>query len=108
MATQQSIGLRELILRVKEELLSAPDDTQPLFIVGQIELEVSFTVERNAQGGIDFQVVQGGVEKTWTEAQKVKITLDPILSASEIGQDLTPLQKKVAKKALQRDAPDID
>jgi hypothetical protein len=77
-------------------------------VVGQIELEISFTVERNAKGGVDFQVVQGGVEKKWAEAQKVKVMPDPILSRDEVGQDLTPTQKKMAKKALQRDAPDID
>lgn len=102
MADQKPIGIRELILKVKEELLSERDDTQPLFLIGQIELEISFTVERNAQGGIDFQVVQGGVEKTWSQVQTVKVRLDPILSREELEQDLTPTQRRKVKDALQR------
>ena len=52
MSKENPIGLRELIFNVKQELLGEPDNTQPLFVIGQIELEISFTVERNAKGGI--------------------------------------------------------
>ena len=44
MPDKKPIGLQELILKVKEELLE-PDETQPLFIVGSVELEIAFTVE---------------------------------------------------------------
>ncbi|MCB0165313.1 MAG: hypothetical protein KDI79_13870 [Anaerolineae bacterium] len=107
MANPKPIGLKELILKVKEALLE-PDDSQPLFVVGPVELEITFTVERNAQGGVDFQVVQGSVEKSWTEAQKVKVRLDPLLSQEEALQNLTPMQKRQLLKALQRDAADIE
>lgn len=107
MPNPKPIGLKELILKVKEDLLE-PDDSQPLFVVGPVELEITFTVERNAQGGVDFQVVQGGVEKSRTEAQKVKVRLDPLLSREEALQNLTPMQKRQLLKALQRNAADIE
>ena len=107
MPDKKPIGLKELILRVKEELLE-PDQTQPLFIVGAVELEIGFTVERTAEGGINFQVVEGGVGKTWTEAQKVKVTLDPLLSREEALQGLTPTQRRQLLNALKRTAPDTE
>jgi hypothetical protein len=102
------IGLQELIMKVKQDLLSQPDDTQPLFVIEKVELEVSFTVDRTASGGIDFKVVQGDVEKTWGQVQKVKLVLDPILSRQELGPNLTLGEKHIVKEALQREAVDIE
>ena len=96
------IGINEMISRVKQEFLSVRDTTQPLFKVRQVELEISFTAERNAEGGISFQVVRGDVKKTWSEAQTVKVTLDPIVPLENIGQDLTQGEKAIAEKSLQR------
>ena len=58
MANQEDpIGINEMILRIKKELLSTRDTTQPLFKIKQVDLEISFTVERDAGGGISFKVV---------------------------------------------------
>jgi len=97
------IGINEMILRIKEELLSVRD-TQPLFKISQVELEISFTVERDAGGGINFQVVRGDVAKTWSEVQTVTVTLDPIIPLEDIGEDLTEGEKTIAKKSLQRES----
>ena len=98
------IGINEMIQRIKKELLSTRDTAQPLFKVKQVELEISFTVERDAAGGINFQVVRGDVKKTWSEAQTVKVTLDPIIAIQDIGQNLTEEEKIIAAKSLQRES----
>jgi hypothetical protein len=104
MAKESPIGLAELIQRVKEELLEEHDETNPLFAIGSIELEISFSVERDAKGGISIQVVQAGVEKKWTDVQTVKVTLDPLVTIEEIKKTLTEEQIQQAKQTLKRDA----
>lgn len=104
--TQQRdpIGVNEMIAKIKEELLTVRDTAQPLFKIKQVELEIAFTVERNAEGSIDFKVVRGDVQKTWTEAQTIKLTLDPIVPLENVGQDLTVGEKAIAAKSLRRES----
>ena len=101
---EEPIGINEMITRIKEELLRVRDTTQPLFKIKQVALEISFTVERDAGGGISFQVVRGDVKKPWSEVQTVKVTLDPIVPLDDIGADLTQGEKAVAAKSLQRES----
>ena len=72
----EPIGLNELIYRVKDELLQEQEKSEPLFVVKEVELEISFAVERGLDGGINLQVIKYDAGKHWTETQKVKITLD--------------------------------
>ena len=65
-------------------MLDEHDETVPLFAIGSVELEISFSVERDAKGGISIQVVQAGVEKRWTDVQTVKVTLEPLVTVEEI------------------------
>jgi hypothetical protein len=104
MTKESPIGLKELIRRVKEELLEEHDETDPLFAIGSVELEISFSVERDAKGGISIQVVQAGVGKKWTDVQRVKVTLDPLVSVEEIRETLADEEREQAKKTLKRDA----
>jgi len=108
MSDSNPIGLKELIRKVKEELLEAHDPEAPLFAIGPIELEISFTVERSANGGIAFWVITAGVEGKLTDVHTVKVTLNPLLSAEEIAEGLTYEEKRKATKALKRTALDID
>ena len=103
MPDTEPIGLKDLISRVKAELLEDPDDEQPLFVVGQVELQISFTVERNINGGINIHVVQAGADKKSTEVQTVKVMLEPIVTADELRQQVTPEQKQTAQKKLTRE-----
>ncbi len=103
MADAQPIGLKELIAQIKAELLADHDDEQPLFVVGQVELEISFTVERNVNGGINLHVVQTGGARTSTEVQTVTVTLEPIVTPDELRENVTPVQKEAAQKKLTRE-----
>ena len=106
MAKQEPIGIKELIDRVKQELLAEHDTSDPLFTLGPVELEISFTVMRDLQGGINLYVVEYDAEKQWTEVQKVRITLDPIVTREEIIAEFTEEEKKPGKKAIRRTAVD--
>ena len=99
----QPIGLNDLISKIKEEILEDQEITTRLFIIGKVELEISFTIERNLSGGINLQVVQSGTEKTMMEAQKIKVTLEPIVTLEEIRTSLLPEQKNKAKEVFFRE-----
>jgi hypothetical protein len=99
----QPIELNELISRLKKELLESKDKTQDLFLIGRVELELSFTVERNMNGGIDLQVVQTGVEKTISQVQTIKVSLEPIVSIEEMRKSIKPEQKTKAQRPLTRE-----
>ncbi|GAC1403104.1 MAG: hypothetical protein NVSMB52_17080 [Chloroflexota bacterium] len=102
MADNEPIGLKELITRVKAELLEDFETEQPLFAVGQVNLELSFTVARTANGGINFHVVQVGADTKSTDVQSVKVTLEPLVPLEELRQKITPEQKQTAQKKLTR------
>lgn len=98
----QPIGLKELISNVKLELLEEQDDSKKLFAIGKVELEITFTVERTLNGGIDFKVVQSSAEKTMTDVQTIKLTLEPLITPDEIRQSLSPTDKQEIKKDVLR------
>lgn len=98
---QQSIGLKEFIDRVKEELLQEHDEDNPLFAISEVELEIALTVERTLDGGINFQVVQTGVEKTMADVQTVKLTLEPLVTPKYLRKQLEDEKKpEVARKLM--------
>lgn len=100
--SQQPIGLKEFIDRVRGELLEEHSASNPIFMIGQIELEISFVVERNLNGGIDLQVVQAKADKKNTEVQTVKVRLDPLVTIDDVRASLAPEQKKKALNVVRR------
>ena len=99
---QNDIGLNEFIEQVKRELLQDRDSDNPLFAVGQVELTISFTVERTAEGGVDFKVVQGGVAKNTIDAQQITVILEPLQTPDDVRASLTDKQKSAIKKTVMR------
>ncbi|MDM8532061.1 hypothetical protein QUF63_12895 [Anaerolineales bacterium HSG25] len=102
------IELRELIEKVKQELMADHDNSEPLFVVGKVELEISFTVERNMDGGVNFQVIRSGVQKTTSEVQKVTVALEPVVSVEEAREKLTAKQIEQAIDSTTRGTVDIE
>ena len=85
--SSKPIGLTELIYQVKRELLSSKDgqvDPLPLFAVDEIEVEATVSVSREAEGGLNIQVLSlgGGVGRE--DAQTVRVTLKPLRSREEL------------------------
>jgi hypothetical protein len=86
----RSIGLSELINQVKKELLEKSDslDQIPLLSVEDVELEISVTVSKEGEGGINIQVVELGAGITHTQVHTVRVRLSPLLSKEERLADL--------------------
>lgn len=85
------IGLAELIDQVKRELLSpAPReaDPAPLFAVDEIVLELAVSVTREAEAGINIQVLSIGGGAARADVQTVRVTLRPLRTREELLADL--------------------
>ena len=108
MSKQNPIGIKQLIDRVKRELLQDHDTSDPVFALGPVELEIGFIVMRDLQGGINLHVVEYDAEKQWTEVQKVKIRLDPVVTREDLVSELSDEERRTAKKAIKRTAVDLE
>ena len=85
------IGLAELIFQVKRELLSpaiCEADPAPLFAVDEIELELAVSVTREAETGINIQVLSIGGGLAHEDVQTVRVTLRPLRTREELLADL--------------------
>ena len=104
MATQEPIGLSELIERVKADLLSdnPADDLPPLFSLDEVKLELKVTVTREIKGGIKVYVVELGGGGTRDDVQTVTVTLTPWLSKAARLKSLTPEKKQQLREASSR------
>lgn len=92
----KEITIQDLVDKVKSELFYLQKGTEreikkiyPLFFVDQVELEIGFEVTKDAQSGFKIiipQLIEGsltGGQENKT-ANKMKITLSPILSREEL------------------------
>jgi hypothetical protein len=102
MMSQAKIGLNELIEQVKRELLASHSSQDALFVVSEVVLEISFTVERELNGGIDLHVVQAGADRTTTDTQKVTVKLEALITPDEARQALSNDTRQKARKAVIR------
>jgi hypothetical protein len=79
------IGLQELLLKVKEELLApVGEDPAPLFYVEQVDLELSVVIRKAAQAGVRVYVVDVGGNLAQESANKVRVSLRPLYSREEM------------------------
>jgi hypothetical protein len=88
---KDSIGLRDLIEQVKQELLTSPSPSEeiPLLSVDSVELELQVTVQREQGGKIGFNVLSAlsgeAADKFHRDSiQKVKITLSPLIEKEKL------------------------
>lgn len=87
-----SIGLAELIEKVKQELLTVTpgkDKAAPILFVDSVELELQVTVKREGTGGLKIDVVAfGGVETGGTlsreDVHTVKVQLSPLFDRARL------------------------
>ncbi|MBS2212485.1 hypothetical protein KEM09_13800 [Carboxylicivirga mesophila] len=77
------LNLKELIHQVREELIASEElreqkGLDTLFEVDKLKIEVNFVVEKvsGKSGGVNLKVIDGKLNKTYTEQQVHKITLD--------------------------------
>jgi hypothetical protein len=74
-----NISLRSFIAEVKEELRATVDNVNPFFDIGEVELEVSFTLNVQAKGGVKLVVVNAGASTEASQTHKVKLKLTPFV-----------------------------
>lgn len=73
------ISLVDFIKEVKQELRAAVDKEDPFFEMGDVELEVTFSLDATAKAGAKLFVVDIGGETKATQTHKVKIKLHPFI-----------------------------
>lgn len=101
LATTDSIGLQDLLARLRDELIQDPPDSSKLFFVDGVELELHVDVKREAKGGIKISILQlGGLEGEAGVARekghKITLRLRPLITYEE------------ARRRLQQRDPDLD
>lgn len=117
--TNKSIGLSELIDQVRYELLEKPDsaDKTPLLSVEDVELDISVTVTKKGEGGLNIQVVALGAGVERTQVHTVRVRLLPLLSHEERLAELktdprwdkiVSQQKEALLKGLEEETPNPD
>ena len=86
MAKEKPIGLVELIDKVKEDLLTTKQQSSigPLFSVDEVTLELTVTVHREANGGIQIHVLELGGNINREDAQKITVKLTPLVDRGEL------------------------
>jgi hypothetical protein len=100
------IGLVELIEQVKKELLTPQANDERLFAVGNVEIELAFTATRAATGGLNLQVVSIGGDAGSERVQRIKITLEPLVTVEERREEYCqqhPEHHAKVSKALTRE-----
>ena len=88
--SNQSIGLVELIEKVKADLLTrSKSDSAPFLFVDSVELQLQVVVKKDAKTGLKVDVigiggVEGGANVGQQNVQTVKVSLSPLFSKEEI------------------------
>lgn len=74
-----NISLTDFIKEVKAELIQSIDNDNPFFEMGEVELEVSFSLDAGAKAGAKLLVVDIGGSTKATQTHKVTIKLHPFV-----------------------------
>lgn len=105
-----NISLKDFIKGVKEELISSLDNETPFFEINDVQLEVSFGVEVEAEAGFKFFVFDAKAKGGASQSHKVTINLTPFVLENPdpetspqnpkiIGSKVSAKKSPVAKKA---------
>lgn len=110
--TTNRISLKDFIKQVGDELRSAVNDKDPFFIMGDVELEVSFELE--AQAGTKFNIyvldINAGAKGKQVHTVKMKLTpfvrkKDPQPGPGGGGAPLAKLQNSVVVNGTPASTP---
>lgn len=76
-----NISLSDFIKEVKAELIQTIDNDNPFFEMGEVQLEVSFSLDASAKAGAKLLVLDVGGSTKATQTHKVTIKLHPFVYA---------------------------
>ncbi len=81
---ENSFSLKSLIEAAKKDLMQASqDDSNPLFFVEKLDIEVAVRITQEAKGGVNIQILELGGGQSSEKANKIKLSLSPILNRDE-------------------------
>ncbi len=104
---KNSIGLSELIDRLKKDLLSKQTTTEPdLFSIDEITVELNFVVDGNIESGFNFGVVTLGSQVSEERIQKITVKMTPIVSKQQLIEKLNSNPQQ-AKETLDTSAKTV-
>lgn len=97
-SSKNTIGLTELIRRIKNDLLAENDHAQPdLFSIDEVTLEVNFVINGDIDSGFNFGVVALGSQISEERIQKVTIKMTPLVSKSQLLEKINGNAQKSQK-----------
>jgi hypothetical protein len=85
------ISLSDFIADVKADLQKSVDSENPFFIMGEVELEVAFTLDVSGGGKAKLLVVDISTDSKASQTHKVKIKLVPKIFKEIMAGDLSNL-----------------
>jgi hypothetical protein len=82
---QADVNLADLVLAIRKGLIAAQQrevdqNLPPLFLVKDIEMTLTVTVEKGAQGGINVKVVSVGATLDRTDTHTIKIRSEVVIA----------------------------
>ncbi len=101
--TQPPLGLKELIAQIKKDIIE--HELPELFYVKQVDLEISFSVEWDADAGFRISVVQLGGKRIATHLHTVKLTLEPIMTIEQVREAADTSYNEVLRDSVHRNWP---
>jgi hypothetical protein len=82
---KKSLGITELIQRIKEDLLDEKAQNTPeLFSIDEVNLEINFVISGDISSGFNFSVVTLGSKVSEERIQKVAIKMSPLVSKQQL------------------------
>ena len=90
-----NISLKDFIKGVKEELISSIDNETPFFEINDVQLEVSFGVEVEAEAGFKLFVFDAKTKGSASQSHKVTISLTPFVT-NNTDPELSPKKHPVS------------
>ena len=90
----EKISLKSFIEEVKTELKESINNDDPFFIMGDVELEVSFSLDAEAKAGAKLVVFDIGGSTKATQTHKVKLTLSPFVESESV-EEAVPKNKRI-------------
>lgn len=87
------ISLVDFIKEVKSELRAAVDNESPFFEMGEVELEVTFSLDISGKAGVKLIVAELGGSTKASQTHKVKLKLHPFVTEEEPSQVILDSQQ---------------
>ncbi len=102
-----NISLKSFIEEVKKELRESINEEDPFFVMRDVELEISFALDTEAQAGAKLFVLDVTGSTKTTQIHKVKLTLSPFVEEIEVEEKVETRQPNIKSriaeiKALER------